>query len=679
MRPPTREAVLEERRRFASVFGVGLLVLVAIHLAPLRRYPFDAPYNGFRLLCTVAYFATLVVLCVQLMAPRSRYMHALYAWRFADCPPQMEQTWRQYLYSVDFVVTMACRLAIAFFVSTAATVLAAWLPAFASLRLVYTPVWWLSFLGLVLFPFVGGSLINEALQRGRALQEQTAIYADYTPRPVAELHRGGAPDEATAVVLGGGPGFRAGGVEWRWEDLTKNVIVFGQTGSGKTLCVLNAFVDALVGSAPTGGEPAGALILDPKGDFRGKLEVLCRRYGREADLVAIDPAHPELSLRWNPFDSPDDDYELASRFVAAMKALGMKSTDTTVWIDSARKFLRHAITLVRLTNPPGHPPSFEQIGQLVAGRATVLARAERLDPADPLAEPCLAFFAEEWAELAPETRTSIQMHVTNMIDPFLAEPYATLFAGRSTIPVADAIDGGKILYVDMPVADREQMARTVGTLIKLEYFREVRKRVGKARPTFFLCDEFQRFFTTAQGKGDAEEFEVTRQSNHANLIATQNMPALLKQAPGQNRAPVDNLLGNCAVKVFLRNSDRETNQYASDLFGKRLILTYSSNTGAGDFGFGRFRARGLGRGVNGTSQYEARVPAEKFGELAAPSVADGIDYCEAVVYQGARAVADHSPKLLRWKTHPITLTADPAEVPALTDTNPLELEDTCFP
>ena len=104
------------------------------------------------------------------------------------------------------------------------------------------------------------------------------------------------------------------------------------------------------------------------------------------------------------------------------------------------------------------------------------------------------------------------MHLTNMIDPFLVEPYASIFSGPSTLRIAQMVDQGKIVYVDMPVADREQMARMAGTLMKLEYFREVRKRVGKKRPTFFLCDEFQRFFTTAQGKGDADEFEVTRRA-----------------------------------------------------------------------------------------------------------------------------------------------------------------------
>ena len=207
-----------------------------------------------------------------------------------------------------------------------------------------------------------------------ALNEMMTIYMDYKPRSLRDLDRKEESIDPPAFIPGGRTGFRAGGEQWHWEDLTKNVIVFGQTGSGKTICVLNAFVDALVSSPPCGSEPAGALILDPKGDFRGKLEILCRRSGRKRDLVILDPERPHVSLRWNPFDSPDDAYELASRFVAALEALGMKSNDTSVWADSSRKFLKHAITLVRLTNPPGQPPSFDAIGRLVSTRDEIAAR-----------------------------------------------------------------------------------------------------------------------------------------------------------------------------------------------------------------------------------------------------------------------------------------------------------------
>jgi hypothetical protein len=101
------------------------------------------------------------------------------------------------------------------------------------------------------------------------------------------------------------------------------------------------------------------------------------------------------------------------------------------------------------------------------------------------------------------------------------------------------------------------MAQTVGTLLKVEYGRLVLIRGNKPRPSFFFCDEFRVFFTTDSETNDADFFERSRGSNHANIIATQNFPAMLKG--GAEGHSVDNLLGNCATKIFLRNTDPQTN------------------------------------------------------------------------------------------------------------------------
>ncbi|OJW03238.1 MAG: hypothetical protein BGO49_10930 [Planctomycetales bacterium 71-10] len=683
MNGPSRRSVLAARRRFAAPFGLGLAILAAIHVAPLRSFPFDAPYNGLRLGCTVAYFATVVMMLRQLTGPRARYAALLYEWRFADCPPPMERAWGQYLYSVDATVGFVARAAIVFVLSNAAGVLAAWYPSLTALHPVYNAAWWISGAGLLLLPFTAEFLISEPFHRWRMLDEMVKLHRSFKPRDLADLHRdeSAVADVAAAEARRRGPGIVAGGAFWAWEALTKNLIVFGQVGSGKTLCVLNTLLDELLASPPDGGLPAGALILDPKGDFDGKLQALCRRYGREADLVTIDPKRPGRGIRWNPFDSDDDEFELASRFVAAMETLGMKSNDTSVWVDSARKFFVHAIRLIRLTSPPGEPPSFREIGRLAASRTAVAERAQRLDPRDPSGLSCLSYFAEEWAELASETRSSIQMHISNMTLPFEFEPYASVFSGRSDLRIDAMIDEGKIVYLALPVADGDAMARTIGTLLKLEYFRGVRRRVGKRRPTFFLCDEFQRFFTTARGKGDSDEFEVTRQSNHANLIATHNLSSLVKNADAQNRAPVDNLLGNCAVKLFLRNSDPETNRYASGLFGEEPTSMPGSSAGAGRVGARFLGFQGFGRQVNESLQYDARVRPERCTTLAIPSREGGRDHCEAIVHDGSRAEVDRRPSVQRWRARPIGDGPAP-ERPALPHgrrATPLllELDDPC--
>jgi hypothetical protein len=525
-------------------------------------------------------------------------------------------------------------------------VLAHWFTALTTLHPLYNSVWWISVLGLIATPFFGGFLFHELAQRYRVLNEEISLTGRFKPRSLAELHSAGGERVAEPLALGNDQSFFAGGIQWHWEDFTKNSIIFGQPGSGKTLCVLNSLLEGVLGSAGKAGLAPGGLILDPKGDFAGKIRALCLRYGRGHDLMVIDPHVPEGSIRWNPLDSDDDELELATRFAAVLETLGMKGGETSFWIDAAKKFFRHALTLVRLTNRLGEPPTFFQIQELAAGFQAIAQRTDRLDIRDPRCDQCLSFFANEWADLAEETRTSIQAHVTNMLDPFLMEPYASMFAGRSTCRISNIVDAGKILYVHMPIADKEAMARTIGTFVKLEYFREVLKRPDKPRPSFFLCDEFQVFFTTGQGKGDADFFERNRQSNHANIIATQNIPALLRLTP--RKEPVTNLLGNCAVKIFLRNSDQETNEYGAALFGQHLVAMVGAQGAAGS---GRFRS--LGQSIGATDQYDQVLRPERFAALAVPSRDQTEPYCEAIIYLGARAEAELMPQKLRWRANPI--------------------------
>ena len=213
--------------------------------------------------------------------------------------------------------------------------------------------------------------------------------------------------------------------------------------------------------------------------------------------------------------------------------------------------------------------------------------------------------------------------------------------------MADVIDRGLIVYVDMPIADFKEMSKVICTFIKLEYFLEVLKSRNrdKMRPSFFLCDEFQSFFTVGDGVGDSDAFERTRQSNHANIVAFQTLNALLKQTP--SREQVVNLLGNCATKIFLRNTESETNQFASELFGERIenLGTSSRNVGGGLLG------RGASSTLAGTEQYQKRVKPDDFIALATPSRDSGVDYAESIGHLAAGSFV--RVEKMRWRVHPI--------------------------
>ena len=70
---------------------------------------------------------------------------------------------------------------------------------------------------------------------------------------------------------------------------------------------------------------------------------------------------------------------------------------------------------------------------------------------------------------------------------------------------------------------------------------------------------------------DADFFERSRQSNHANIIATQNYPALLKQA-ADKESTVKNLLGSVMPQTVF-----DCVAYGAYSFEKDARLIYETN------------------------------------------------------------------------------------------------------
>ncbi len=643
---PTQAEVLQLQERFFISVSVCIGIIVLIHCVPKTRFTPES----IRLTYTIAYFAAVLGLLYQLIGPLKIYLHALFAWRYEEAPEPTRRAAKLLLASAGQLIRIASLFVGAFVVSIAGLVLGHWFEGLLVLRDVFGWLWWASFLALAVFALGVGNFFTEAALLCRALQTQVELSRWFVPRSFQELlstRDFGGPQK---LAILSGLKFEAASIEWEWGDFVKNCIVFGQTGSGKTTCVMNSLLDGLIGSAAENETHASGLILDPKGTYLADVQALCMKYGRQNDLLVLNP-NDANSIHWNPFDSADDEYELATRFAAVSRSLGMKDTTSSFWQTKSTMFMQYALELIRLTNSPKEPPSFAQINELVSSASALHERAALLDLNDPRCHDCLAFFANEWASMANETRTSIQAHLTGMLFPFLKEPFATKFAGRSTLRISDMLDHGKILYLHMPTADRETMARTIGIFLKLEFYKEVLKRARKTRPSFFFCDEFHKFFTAGsaddsqQEKSDADAFRLTRESFHANIVSTQNIGALGKPEV------VQAFLSNCMTNIFLRNPDTQTNQFASERFGEE----YVGNVAVAQAGRNG-RLPGLGHGPVGVNDAEvSRCPPDRFRELAIRSSDQSIPHCESIVFLGGRSENPIPIRRVKWKAHPISL------------------------
>jgi hypothetical protein len=715
---PTYAKLWQARSEFYGYWVGGAAVIALILMLPK-----DPAAQVYRLVLTACFFGGLLTLLWGLTHPLKTFLIARCAWRYRDAGPALEHTGKLYAYALYNYIAGLAWVLIVLVTMTALRVLEVW-PQLAFLTPAHGLLiwgWWLALLALPLYLISTSQRISDILHRSNALAEQELTSGFVLPKESdAQADSSRAAWPAVQVI---DPGrFRAGGYDWLWDDFFKNVVVFGQPGSGKTVCVLNALLDGLLAA---GEPPPSGLILDPKGDFRDKLRVLCRRLGRESDLLILDPTQPRTTLRWNPFDNDEGEIELAGRFVKVLETLGIRNERDPFWIQQAGLFIQHAIALQRACNTPAMPPSLAQISELagnelylrarlllannvqllnaIGARADLAEAVRMIQDETALGAAMSAYFASghpanamtqlvhDWWDLAPDlrhqvcaqtcallpngalppagesfdrarnwflytwipmaekTRSIVQAQLQGMLNPFLASPYLQVFGERSTINLGAILDQGKLLYVFMPIAERETMSRVVCTFIKIAFQREVLRRRRKPRPSLFLCDEYQAFFTpdSGGGRGDEDFLALSRESHHANIIATQNLPSLLKQTADDQ--PVMNLLGLCATKVFLRNTDNSTNDYASTVFGERLetlMGTQSSTAGTG------LRAAVSGSpALSSTTQYGAAVRKEVFTGLAQPSRIEGIDYAESMTWLGARSQLGAARQ--RWQVHPL--------------------------
>jgi type IV secretory pathway TraG/TraD family ATPase VirD4 len=209
----------------------------------------------------------------------------------------------------------------------------------------------------------------------------------------------------------------------------------------------------------------------------------------------------------------------------------------------------------------------------------------------------------------------------------LARSFVT---GQTTLSMEAMATGGKILVVHVSDAKYPRLARILHTLIKRAGQAAVRRHVGKRVPTLFLIDEFHTIFSAGPG-ADADFFSLSRESNHANIIACQNIPLFYQSS--RNTHEVHSLLGNCATQIFLRNDEPSTNEYASGLFGEMATITLSQSEPAR---FGDILKRNHASYSRGSSSVRIAAPSA-FATLRVPDRNDPeAFYAEAIVHLGAR-------------------------------------------
>ncbi len=161
--------------------------------------------------------------------------------------------------------------------------------------------------------------------------------------------------------------------------------------------------------------------------------------------------------------------------------------------------------------------------------------------------------------------------------------------GKLLPPFEELIESGKVLGLELPVMFDPGLARTIGTMMKIDHQRAVLLRIPKMetapekhfRPTVFLCDEYQGFATVGGDSpiGDERFLSLSRQSNCIPIVATQSVSSIKEALPN---AGCNTLFQAFRTQIFLTTMDEETARYASAMCGKvdktRISYTVSESS-----------------------------------------------------------------------------------------------------
>ena len=352
---------------------------------------------------------------------------------------------------------------------------------------------------------------------------------------------------------------------WPDEVRVMQSNAFGMTGSGKTTLLMNILAQDLVRMAGPKERPhkIPLIVIDGKGErefLDDKLLPLVAAAGRLDDLRIIDPARPEISVRFNPFVAPCENYHEHVNFIFESFDLRddfFKEHQKTYMSD-----------IVRILYYTGKRYNFYDILvmtydlEVIKEQAAIAARR-----------------IEQLPGVSHQQKLSFEMSVHNLVASFedsrrvekvrgsinemmkFLEDKLSIITGpyEDLISIEDVIEQGQILVVSLNTNKDDSTTKALGRMIlqNLQLVignRYERKRAGMYMPfVSVIMDEFAPIAYS----NFANILQTARGSNTAFLFAMQSVPQLLTVG----KAFQHDVASAPNTTFMLRTRDEDTSQH----------------------------------------------------------------------------------------------------------------------
>ena len=397
------------------------------------------------------------------------------------------------------------------------------------------------------------------------------------------------------------------------KSLEGHTIMFGTTGAGKTRAY-----EVMVTQAIHRGDTV--IMIDPKGDkeLRDRMELECKRAGRDRSFLFFHPAFPRSSIRLDPMRNFTRTTEIASRIAALLAS-------QTGGSDAFTAFAFRALNLVAQgLLEKGKRPSIKQLRYFIEGGAESLlvdaieCHANRVDPdwkisAEPFFVKAKAGKAKkmetitnpDWLAIIEWYRTTWsngpkgsegidgllslvehnRMHFSKMIASLI--PVLNMLTSgelgdllspdeedendkRPILDTSNIIAGKHVLYVGLDSLSDSIVSSAIGSIV-LADFASVAGMIynsgNKPGRISMFVDEAAEVvnlpFIQILNKGRGAGFQV--------VMATQTLPDIVARLGDEARAR--QVVGNCNNLITLRIKDGDTQKFVVETFGQTWIKT----------------------------------------------------------------------------------------------------------
>ena len=317
-------------------------------------------------------------------------------------------------------------------------------------------------------------------------------------------------------------------------SLYQNILVTGAIGSGKTSSALYPFLKQLIFyKCQDLSEKIGFLVLDVKGNFYKQIVYFSKMANRLDDVIII-----ELNgkYKYNPLDKPNLKSSVIANRLKSILLLFSPNNSESYWLDVAEQVLESCINICRAYND--FYVTFEELHKLVTDEEYYSSKLKDIreifisgkfsssEVYDLFSS--ISYLEKNYFSLDDRTKNILKSEITRITNCFISDfnvknTFCPLKEEENFLGFSDVINYGKIVVLNMNIAEYRNLSKIIAAYLKLDFQSEVLSRLAqnnknKTRTVAFISDEYHEYITET----DADFFAQSREAKCINIVATQS-------------------------------------------------------------------------------------------------------------------------------------------------------------